>query len=361
MAAQTRRLLRWTALAVVMAVLALIAPIGTHRDIALTAGGLDLAPQAPVDAAALVSQVEPGLVQITTMVDYQGVVGNGTGIILSPDGQILTNHHVIQGANSIQVLSIATGQTYDADVVGYDRDDDIALLQLRGASGLPTAPLGDSASVGIGDPVITIGNANGTGHPLTHEQGAVTQLGRTIDAQDELTGGSHALDDLIASSTNLRSGDSGGALVNSAGQVVGLNAAATLSFKMGKPTPAGEGFAIPIDKALGIINQIRSGAPSNSVHIGPSAMLGVGISGGTGGDGAGLPVRSVLRGGPADQVGLRPGDVIATIDGTPIGSANALTDVLDQRYPGNVIDLTWRDAGGQDRDAKVTLGSGPVS
>jgi serine protease Do len=361
MAAQTRRLLRWTTLAVVMAVLALTAPIGSHRDIALTAGRLDLAPQAPVDAAALVSQVEPGLVQITTMVDYQGVVGNGTGIILSPDGQILTNHHVIQGANSIQALSIATGQTFDADVVGYDRDDDIALLQLRGASGLPTAPLGDSATVGIGDPVITIGNANGTGHPLTHEQGAVTQLGRTIDAEDELTGGSHPLGDLISSSTNLRSGDSGGALVNSAGQVVGLNAAATLNFKMGKPTPAGEGFAIPIDKALSIINQIRSGTPSNSVHIGPSAMLGVGISGSAGGDGAGLPVRSVLRGGPADQVGLRPGDVIATIDGTPIGSANALTDLLDQRYPGNVVDLAWRDAGGQDRDAKVTLGSGPVS
>jgi serine protease Do len=348
MAARIRRLLRWTALAATLALPALLFPV-------------DTASAAPIDAAALVSQVEPGLVQITTMVDYQGVVGNGTGIILSPDGQILTNHHVIQGANSIQVLSIATGQTFDADVVGYDRDDDIAVLQVRGASGLPTAPLGDSASVGIGDPVITIGNANGTGHPLTHEQGAVTQLGRSIDAQDELTGGSHPLGDLIASSTNLRSGDSGGALVNSAGQVVGLNAAATLNFKMGKASPAGEGFAIPIDKALGIANQIRSGASSNSVHIGPSAMLGVGITGGAGDSGPGLPVRSVLRGGPAEQAVLRPGDVIATIDGTPIGSANALTGILDQRYPGNVVDLTWTDTSGQDRDAKVTLGSGPVS
>ncbi len=360
MTARTR-LLRWAVPAMALTVLALGAPAGTHRDIALTAGGIDLAPAAPVDPAALIAMVEPGLVQITTTVDYQGVIGNGTGIILSPDGQILTNHHVIQGANTIQVLSIATGQTFDADVVGYDRDDDIALLQLRGASGLPTAPLGDSATVAIGDPVITIGNANGTGAPLTHEQGAVTQLGRSIDAHDELTGSSHQLGDLIESSTNLRSGDSGGALVNSAGQVVGLNAAATLNFKMGRSTPGGEGFAIPINKALGIVNQIRSGTPSPAVHIGPSAILGVGISAGPGDNGGGLPVRTILRGGPADQAGLRPGDVLTTIDGTPIGSANALTDVLDQRYPGNVVDMTWRDASGQDRQAKVTLGSGPVS
>jgi S1-C subfamily serine protease len=344
------RLMRWAALASVTALFALLAPMGS-------------ASAAPVDDSALVSAVEPGMVQITTTVDYQGVIGNGTGLILSPDGQILTNHHVVQGANSIKVLSIATGQTFDADVVGYDRDDDIALLQLRGASGLPTAPLGDSASVGIGDPVLTIGNANGTGAPLTHEQGAVTQLGRSIDAHDELTGSSHQLGDLIESSTNLRSGDSGGALVNSAGQVVGLNAAATLNFKMGRSTPGGEGFAIPINKALGIVDQIRSGAPSPTVHIGPSAILGIGINAGPGAnDGpGGLPVRTILRGGPADQAGVAPGDIITAIDGTPIDSANALTDILDQRSPGNVIDLTWLDRADQTRDAKVTLGSGPVT
>lgn len=343
------RLMRWAALATVTALFALLAPTGS-------------ASAAPVDDSPLVSAVEPGMVQITTTVDYQGVIGNGTGLILSPDGQILTNHHVVQGANSIKVLSIATGQTFDADVVGYDRDDDIALLQLRGASGLPTAPLGDSASVGIGDPVLTIGNANGTGAPLTHEQGAVTQLGRSIDAHDELTGSSHQLGDLIESSTNLRSGDSGGALVNSAGQVVGLNAAATLNFKMGRSTPGGEGFAIPINKALGIVDQIRSGAPSPTVHIGPSAILGIGISAGPGGNnGPGLPVRTILRGGPADQAGVAPGDILTSIDGTPIDSANALTDILDQRSPGNVIDLTWLDRADQTRDAKVTLGSGPVT
>ena len=331
-----------------VAATALATPVGAHA--------------APGDPAAAISQVEPGLVQITTTVDFQGVVGNGTGVILTPDGDVLTNHHVVQGANTITAISIGNGQTYTADVVGYDRDDDIALLRLRGAAGLPVAPLGDSNAVAIGEPVVTLGNANGTGQPLTHEQGSVTALGRTINAEDELTGSSHSLGGLIQSSTNLRSGDSGGALVNGAGQVIGLNAAATYNFKMnGESTPGGEGFAIPINHALDIVNQIRSGVPTPEVHIGPSAMLGVGISSSGPGREPGLPLRSILRGGPADQVGLRPGDSLTSIDGTPVNSANDLTALLDQRYPGNVIDVNWIDQGGMPQNAKITLAPGPVS
>lgn len=364
----TRGLTPWrtlvVALAAVLAIFgALLAPAipsGPIGSINLATGQIAF-PRAPADTSALVAAVEPGLVQITTFVDYQGVVGNGAGIVLTPDGQVLTNHHVVQGANSIQAISMATGQTFDADMIGYDRHNDVALLQLRGASGLPVAPLGDSGSVAVGDPVVTIGNANGTGHPFTHEPGNVTQLGRIIDAQDELTGGSNQLGDLIESSTNLRAGDSGGALVNRAGQVIGLNAAATVNFKMGgEGIPGGEGFAIPINKALGIVGQIRSGTPSPGVHIGPSVLLGIGVS--SGGSGRmGLPVRSILRGGPADQAGLLPGDTLITIDGVPIDSANALTDVLDTHYAGDIIDLAWITRAGQDRNAKVTLGSGPVS
>jgi S1-C subfamily serine protease len=331
-----------------VAATALVAPVTAHG--------------APIDPGVAISQVEPGMVQVTTAVDFQGVVGNGTGIVLSPDGVVLTNHHVIQGANTIRANSLGTGQVFDADVVGYDRDDDIAVLQLRGASGLPVAPLGDSNTVALGDPVLTLGNANGTGNPLTHEQGAVTALGRAIDAEDELTGSSHNLGGLIESSTNLKSGDSGGALVNGAGQVVGLNAAATYNFRMdGESTPGGQGFAIPINRALDIANQIRSGAASSEVHIGPSAMLGVGIDASGSRRGGGLALRSILRGGPADQVGLRPGDVLMTIDGAPINSANELTALLDQRYPGNVIDVNWVDRSGQSQNAKVTLEPGPVS
>ncbi len=155
--------------------------------------------------------VENSLVQISTRADFQGVVGNGTGIILTPEGVVLTNHHVIQGADAIRALTLSNGQTYDADVLGYDRNNDVAVIQLRGAAGLIPAPIGDSSALRVGEPVTTMGNANGTGNPLTREQGAVTELGATISAEDELTGSSHSLDNLIESSTNLRSGDSGGA------------------------------------------------------------------------------------------------------------------------------------------------------
>ncbi|MGB3483354.1 MAG: trypsin-like peptidase domain-containing protein [Mycobacterium sp.] len=305
--------------------------------------------------------VENNLVQISTRVDFQGVVGNGTGIVLTPEGAVLTNHHVIQGADEIRALTLSNGQTYNADVLGYDRSNDVALIQLRGASGLIPAPLGNSAALTVGEPVVTLGNANGTGNPLTREQGRVTALGQTISAEDELTGSSHSLGNLIESSTNLRSGDSGGALVNSAGQVVGLNAAATYNFKLnGESTPGGQGYAIPINEALGIVDQIRSGTGTAEVHIGPSAILGVGVSGVDRGQ-AGLPIQSIMRGGPADQAGLRPGDVLLRIDGTPISSANTLTAVLDQRYPGNNIELVWRDATGFERTGHAILASGATS
>ena len=316
-------------------------------------------------AGAPLAQAEPlpvenSLVQISTRADFQGVVGNGTGIILTPEGVVLTNHHVIQGADSIRALTLNNGQTYDADVLGYDRNNDVAVIQLRGAAGLIPAPIGDSSALRVGDPVTTMGNANGTGNPLTREQGAVTELGATISAEDELTGSSHSLDNLIESSTNLRSGDSGGALINGAGQVVGLNAAATYNFRLnGESTPGGQGFAIPINDAMGIVNQIRSGAAGPEVHIGPSAILGVGVNAVDEGDG--LAIQSVLRGGPAEVAGVRPGDTLLRIDGAPITSANALTSVLDQRYPGNNIEITWRDRAGIERVARAVLSSGATS
>ncbi len=317
---------------------------------------------APLDPSTAAARVEPGLVQITTLVDFQGVVGNGAGIVLTPDGQVLTNHHVVAGANNIKAVSMGTGQTFEADLLGYDRANDIALLQLRGAQGLPVAPLGDSNLVALGQPVLTIGNANGSGNPMTHETGAVTNLSRSIAAEDELTGAKNSLGGLIQSSTNLRSGDSGGALVNSAGEVVGMNAAATLNFTIdGDSTPGGEGFAIPINRALDIASQIRGGAASPAVHIGPSAMLGIGIAAAGETNANGLQVRSVLQGGPAGLAGVRPGDVITVIDGVPIDSANTLTELLDQRYPGNVIELNWLDRAGTPHNAAVTLVVGPVS
>ncbi|RWA22290.1 hypothetical protein MBRU_13440 [Mycolicibacterium brumae DSM 44177] len=317
----------------------------------------------PMDVNAAIAQVEPGLVKIDTLNDFAGLVGNGTGIVLSPEGVVLTNHHVIQGANSIRVTSVGNGQTYDADVLGYSRGNDVAVLQLRGASGLPVAPLGSVSNLRVGDPVLTIGNANGTAHPLTHETGTVTSLDTAVDVEDQSTNTTHQMGGLIESSTNLRAGDSGGALVNAAGQIVGMNAAATITYRIdgSGADPAGQGFAIPIDRALGLANQIRANEGSPFVHVGPSAMLGIGIDAGGPNRPEGLPIRSVLRDGPAARVGIAPGDVLTTIDGTPIDSSNTLTGLLDQRHAGDVVTVNWVDQSGTPRTAQVTLIPGPVS
>src|SRR5215470_11745791 len=124
---------------------------------------------APADITAAAAAVEPAVVQVTTKIDYQQAIGTGTGIVIDPGGVVLTNYHVVAGANS--VTGSVGGRDYPADLVGYDRKSDVAVLQLRGAGGLPTAPIGDSAQVVVGEPTVGLGNARGMGAPLTHETG----------------------------------------------------------------------------------------------------------------------------------------------------------------------------------------------
>jgi serine protease Do len=309
-----------------------------------------IASAAPLDTA--IAAVEPAVVQIDTTIDYQHAIGAGTGFLLSPGGEVVTNFHVVQGADVITAHNVGTGQSFPVDLIGYDRTHDIALLQLRGAGGLPTAPLGNSAQVVAGDPAVAIGNANPDGPP-TREAGTITQLGRTIDAKDALTGSSDELNGLIEVAANVRAGDSGGPLVNGAGQVIGVTVAATVNYRF---APAGKGFAIPINQALAITDQIRARAPSDTVHIGPPTMLGVGVAAGDQREGVqGVLVREALRGGPAAQAGLVDGDVLTSIDGAPMDSATTLTNVLDRHYPGDVVNLTWIDGSGQQRTGKATL------
>jgi serine protease Do len=308
---------------------------------------------APADTAAAAAAVEPAVVQITTRIDYQQAIGTGTGTVIDPGGVVLTNYHVVAGANTI--TGTVGGRDYPADLVGYDRKHDIAVIQLRGAGGLPTAPIGDSSQVAVGEPTVGLGNARGVGAPLTHETGPVTALDRTVNAEDSLTGSSEEVNGLIEVAADVRPGDSGGPLVNSAGQVIGVITAATVTYQMG---PGGEGFAIPINDAMAVAGQIRSGAPSATVHIGPPVLLGVGVSTRPR-TAPGIIVRDVMRGGPAEQAGVSMGDVITVLDGTSLDSATTLTYVLDRHYPGDVVDLTWIDSSGQQRTGKATLVPGP--
>lgn len=338
-----RKVLSWwwlTALFTAFAAVLLVAPATAAAD--------------PAALAVAADQVEPSVVRLDTVVDYQHVMGTGTGFVIDGAGQVLTNHHVVQGADVI--TAVVGGRSFDADILGYDRGRDIAVLQLRGAGGLPVAALGDSTRIAIGDPVIAIGNARGSNSPLTREPGTISALGRTISAEDELTGAKTQMSGLFEIAAPVRSGDSGGPVINAAGQVIGVTTAATINFQTG---PGGEGFAIPINEAMAIAGQIRSRTPSDTVHIGPPTLLGVGVSSAE--QHAAFPgvlVHEVLRGGPAELAGLANGDVILTIDGTPIESAAGLTQVLDRHYPGDVIELTWVDRAGQHRTGKTTLGAG---
>lgn len=308
---------------------------------------------APADIAAAAAAVEPAVVQITTKIEYQQAIGTGTGTVIDPGGVVLTNYHVVAGANT--VTGTVGGRDYPADLVGYDRQHDIAVLQLRGAGGLPAAPIGDSGQIVVGEPTVGLGNARGTGAPLTHETGPVTALNRTVNAEDSLTGSSEEVNGLIEVAADVVPGDSGGPLVNGAGQVIGVVTAASVNYQMG---PGGEGYAIPINDAMAVAGQIRSGTPSGNVHIGQPTLLGVGV-GTQQRSGGGIIVRDVVVGGPAAQAGVAIGDVLTTLDGTQLDSATTLTAVLDRHYPGDVVDLTWIDRSGQQRTGKAPLVSGP--
>ncbi|ORW71313.1 S1C family serine protease [Mycolicibacter senuensis] len=311
-------------------------------------------PKPPLDPSAMVAQVGPSVVNIDAQMGYQSAVGAGTGIVLDPSGVVLTNNHVIAGATNLTVVSVANGQSYEVDVLGFDRSHDVAVLQLRGASGLPPANIGDSSKVAVGDPVVAMGNAGGQGGTPSAVPGKVIGLNQTVSAADELTGTTETLTNMIKADTAIRPGDSGGPMVNAAGQVIGMNTAASDNYKFAQP--GGEGYAIPINQAMAIAGQIRSGISSPTVHIGETAFMGVGVVDRDGG----ARVAQVLDGTPAAESGIARDDVITSVNGRPVNSATDLTDVLDQRHPGDIITLTWRTPMGSEHSATITLVPGPV-
>jgi len=303
-------------------------------------------PPLPRDAMAAVGQVGPAIVDIDAKLGYQSAVGAGTGIVISPS-VVLTNNHVVAGATDLTVRSIGNGQTFPATVIGFDRNHDIAVLQLAGG-GLQPANIGNSDTVRVGEPIVSMGNAGGVGGTPSAVDGRVAALNQTVSASDALTGSTETLNGLIQVDAGIRPGDSGGPTVNAANQVIGMNTAASENYHLGR----GQGFAIPINEAMAIAGQIQGRGGSPTVHIGPTAFLGVGVNDAAGG--AGAVVRQVIPTGPAAGAGFAPGDVITSINGQPVNSATALTNILDQHHPGESVMV---GLGG--RTANVTLGDGP--
>ena len=256
----------------------------------------------PSDVNAIASKVDPGLVDINTTLGYQQEQAAGTGIVLSSNGVILTNNHVIDGATSISVTDIGNKKTYTASVVGYDRTKDIAVLQLHNASGLQTATLGNSSNASVGEDVVGIGNAGGTGGTPSAAGGTVTALNQSITASDDGDGTSEQLSGLIETNADIQPGDSGGALVDTSGDVLGIDTAASagFSFQSNDQSSGNQGYAIPIDTALSLARAIEAGSGSSTVHIGETAFLGVeinaqGSSSGDSGNGGERWLRWLLR------------------------------------------------------------------
>ncbi len=311
-------------------------------------------PPASTPVPHAVTQSEAGLVDINTTLNYQQSAAAGTGIVLSSKGLILTNNHVIDGATTIRVTDLGNHQTYSANVVGYDATADVAVLRLQGASGLTTAKLASSPAT-VGQSVYAVGNADGLGGSPTVTAGHVTSLNQSITAGDPSTGSSENLSGLIETDATLIPGDSGGALTTPKGRVVGMDTAASSTVSLGS---SAQGYAIPIATALGIAHEIITNQPSSTVHVGPTALLGVEISS-TAGSSAGVAVAGVIPSTPAAGAGLVAGSTITRVGSVAVTTPSELLRAIDAAQPGQQIVVTWTDPNGASHTATVTLTSGP--
>ena len=326
----------------------------------------------PSNAASIASRVDPGLVDVNITVDYGQARGAGTGMVLTPDGEVLTNNHVIDGATSISVTDVGNGKTYQARVAGYDVSKDVAILQLSGASNLQTITIDRSPNVSAGTEVVGIGNAGGAGGIPSYAGGTVTATGQSITAADGLSGTSERLAGMIETNATIQAGDSGGPLVNAAGQVIGIDTAGSQTSQFASQQ-AGDGFAIPINVATGIANQILDSHSVGGVHVGPTAFLGVQIAqstsgapgsglgnGGTPASGSGVPIAGVVSGGPAAKAGLASGDLITSVGGHPVTSQASLRHAMvNDLTPGQSVTVSYTARSGQQDSATVVLAAGP--
>jgi len=320
----------------------------------------------PSDVSAIASKVDPAVVDVNSTFNYQGAEGAGTGIVLTSTGLVLTNNHVIDGATKLSVTDVGNGETYPATVVGYDNTHDVALVQLQGASGLTTAKLAPS-SQSMGEAVVAIGNAGGTGGTPTSAGGSITALRQSITANDELTGGSEKLSGLIEVNANIEAGDSGGPLVNASGEVIGMDTAASETFAFS--SEGNQGFAIPLSAALGIARQIESGHGNATVHVGATGFLGLIEDPSDNrsflGDGApsvsGVDIENVVPGSPAQEAGIGGDDVVTAFDGHAVSTPEQLEHLMVAHSPGNKVTITWVGTTGQSHTTTVTLVSGPPS
>ena len=316
----------------------------------------------------IVNKVKPGLVLINTTLQYNSEAAAGTGMVVNADGLVLTNNHVIDGSTKISATVVSTGKTYVAKAIGYDKTGDVALIELQSASGLTTAPIGDSSSVKAGDPVVALGNAGGRG-TIVAAAGHITGLNQTITASDQgASTAAETLHGMIQTNADIVPGDSGGPLASSAG-VIGMDTAGNDPGDQ----EAAAGFAIPINTALSIARQIAAGHASSTIAIGYPPFIGIFLGSGSSSNpqaqaqqqgqqtGSGSPpgcytsnadltvpsaiapvssgalIDGTICGSPAAAAGMTGGAVITAVNGQAVGSPDSLARILAWFHPGDTV------------------------
>jgi putative serine protease PepD len=295
----------------------------------------DAASAVQLQLMRVVKVVAPTVVQISTS---QGL---GSGIVYDDKGDIVTNAHVVGNAKKFSV-TLASGAVHSATLVGSFPQGDLAVIRLRDVKPQP-APFADSSKIGVGQIVLAIGNPLGLRSSVT--EGIVSSLGRTVSE-----GNGVALPSVIQTSASINPGNSGGALVDLAGQVIGIPTLAALDPEFGGTPAPGIGFAVPSNTVRNIADQLIS---KGKVVQSGRAMLGVRVATIVGG---GVLVSSVTPGGPADKAGIRKGEIILAVDNQPTPSTDVLAEVLATLKPGQKVPVKLLRPGHGTTTVEVTLG-----
>jgi serine protease Do len=315
--------------------------------------------------ANIVSKVTPAVVSIISETRSSGysyffssgtTQSAGTGMIVSKDGYVLTNKHVIDGATKVTVVTDA-GDTYDdVDIVGEDPLNDVAYLKINGAKDLPTIALGDSKTIAVGQPVLAIGNALGA-YQNSVTQGIISGTGRSVTAGDSNGNNQETLTDMLQTDAAINPGNSGGPLVNAAGEVIGINTAVATSAN-------GLGFAIPISATKGMLNRIMEGGKAERAYLGltyvtvtaevaKEAKLSV-THGAYLYNSSSRSGEAIVKNGPADKAGLKTKDVITKVGNVEVGRAGSISTLIGEYKVGDTVQLTYvRD--GKEYTTNVTL------
>ncbi|MGD9573209.1 MAG: S1C family serine protease [Thermoleophilia bacterium] len=349
------------------------APVIATTPVAVTGGGATA-----VDFSEVYARRRGGMASITaTIASSGGMPGapgggegtaTGSGVVIDAEGHILTNAHVVDGATAVRV-ELADGTSHEATVVGADASTDLAVLHIDAdADSLQPVPLGDSSALEVGDPVLAVGDP--FGYQASASAGIVSGLDRTMQAPNGFT-----ITGAIQTDAAVNHGNSGGALLDAEGNLVGIPAQIADS---GVDANVGVAFAVPVDTARTVIEEILADGEVDHAWLGVStADVDAGLAGTEGvGAGSGALITGVSADGPAARAGLEGGDTTATDGGaqvcvggdvvtalgdTPVEDGTDLQEAVDSHRPGDTVELTVSGPDGRERQVEVTLGTRPAA